>query len=96
MPRYLGTASAARCEALFPEARPDETDLPAGIGSTLLLPEVLTKPTGDGASYRLRSADAVHLATAVSAGADRFITNNRRDFSPSIEEVSITYPTDLP
>jgi predicted nucleic acid-binding protein len=48
------------------------------------------------ASYGLRSADAVHRATAVSAGVDCFITNNRRDFSQSIEEVSVTYPTDLP
>ena len=114
--------------ALFSEDSPDDAGILAGVGSTLLLPEVLTKPTGDGsdeevaalaallarldlrpvdeatasiavavgASYRLRSADAVHLATAVSAGAERFITNNRRDFPRSIEEVSITYPTDLP
>ena len=93
----------------------------------LLLPELLTKPTRDGAddevavltallsrldlrpvdeaiatlavalgaSYGLRSADSIHLATAVSAGADRFITNNRRDFPKSIEEVSVTYPADL-
>lgn len=114
--------------ALFPEEPPDNTGSFAGVGSTLLLPEVLTKPTRDaadeevvalaallarldlrpvdeataslavalGASYRLRSADAVHLATAVSTGADRFITDNRRDFPRSIEEVSVTYPTDLP
>src|SRR5665213_1266634 len=114
--------------ALFPEEAPNDVDIVAGVGSTLLLPEVLTKPTRDGidnevaslaallarldlrpvdeaiallavalgASYGLRSAEAVHLATAVSAGVDRFITNNRRDFSQSIEEVSVTYPTDLP
>jgi len=113
--------------ALFPEETPNEGGMLAGVGSTLLLPEVLTKPTRDGtddevaalaallarldlrpvdeaiaslavalgASYALRSADAIHLATAVSVGADRFITNNRRDFSQSIEEVSVTYPTDL-
>ncbi|MGH9092815.1 MAG: type II toxin-antitoxin system VapC family toxin [Acidimicrobiales bacterium] len=113
--------------ALFPEESPNDAGIFAGVGSTLLLPEVLTKPTRDGtddevaavaallarldlrpvdeaiallavalgASYGLRSADAVHLATALSAGADRFITNNRRDFSQSIEEVSVTYPTDL-
>jgi predicted nucleic acid-binding protein len=45
--------------------------------------------------YRLRAADAVHLATAVVAGADRFITNNRRDFAKSISEVDVTYPEDL-
>jgi predicted nucleic acid-binding protein len=114
--------------ALFPQEPPNDTGMFAGVGSTLLLPEVLTKPTRDGAggevaalaallarlelrpvdeaiallavalgaSYGLRSADAVHLATAVSAGADRFITNNRQDFDRSIEEVSVTYPTDLP
>jgi predicted nucleic acid-binding protein len=45
--------------------------------------------------YRLKAADATHLATAVSMGADRFITNNQRDFPRSIEEVDITYPADL-
>lgn len=46
--------------------------------------------------YRLRAADAAHLATAVAVGADRFITNNRRDFPPAITEVRVTYPADLP
>lgn len=114
--------------ALFPDDPPDSTGVLAGVGSTLLLPEVLTKPRRDaadqeltvleamlarldlrpvdeataalavalGASYRLRSADAIHLATAVATGADRFITNNRHDFPQSIEEVSVTDPTDLP
>jgi PIN domain len=36
--------------------------------------------TSLAATHRLRAADAVHLATAVVAGADRFVTNNRRDF----------------
>jgi predicted nucleic acid-binding protein len=99
----------------------------AGIGSVLLLPELLSTPLREGAedelsalgkllgrlellpsdrataelaavlgaSYGLRAADAVHLATAVAAGADRFITNNRRDFSRSITEVDVTYPDDL-
>lgn len=48
-----------------------------------------------GAKYRLRAADAVHLATAVVVGADRFITNNKADFRKSIEEVDVTYPDDL-
>ena len=47
------------------------------------------------AAYRLRATDAVHLATAVNAGADRFITNNRKDFPRSITEIDITYPDDL-
>jgi predicted nucleic acid-binding protein len=49
-----------------------------------------------GASYGLRAADAVHLATAVLAGADRFITNNKADFSKAIVEIEVTYPEELP
>jgi len=102
--------------------RPDTR--PAGVGSTLLLTEVLV-PRTDGRAdeigrllerldlrtvdrriaeaaailrgkYRLKTADAVHLATALDAGADRFITNNARDFPKTITEIDITYPTDLP
>ena len=36
------------------------------------------------------------LPTAVLAGADRFITNNRRDFPRSIEEISVVHPDELP
>lgn len=100
----------------------------AGVGSVLLLPEVLGKPLRDGretevqaltgllarldlqpvdvatahlatafsASYGLRAADGVHLATAVVAGADRFLTNNRRDFRSAIAEIDVVYPVDLP
>ncbi len=99
----------------------------AGIGSFLLLPEVLGKPLRDGATdevrilagllgrldlhpvdrataelatalssrYGLKAADATHLATAVAMGADRFITNNQRDFAPAMPEIQITYPADL-
>lgn len=106
---------------------PPGNQAPAGIGSVLLLPEVLGKPLRDGrasevrilaglltsldlrpldvataelatslsARYGLRAADAVHLATAVSTGADRFITNNQGDFRKEITEVEITYPADL-
>jgi predicted nucleic acid-binding protein len=52
--------------------------------------------TALGAAHGLRAADAVHLATAVAAGADRFITNNSSDFSKSITEVEVTYPDELP
>ena len=45
--------------------------------------------------YRLKAADATHLATAVGMGADRFITNNRRDFGARIEEIDVTYPDAL-
>jgi predicted nucleic acid-binding protein len=46
--------------------------------------------------YRLRTADATHLATAVSMGADRFITDNKRDFSTGITEIDIIHPDELP
>lgn len=117
-----------RVAALLPEYRRSPGETPAGIGSLLLLPELLSKPVRDGAdheiqalstllarlelrpvdagtarlavalaaSYRLRAADAVHLATAVNAGADRFVTNNRRDFPRTIGEIGIVYPADLP
>ncbi len=113
--------------ALFPDLPFDDEARSAGVGSTLLVPEVLTKPTRDGAddeidalttllgrldlrpldeataalavglgaSYGLRAADAVHLATAVSAGAERFLTNDRRAFPQSIRELDVTYPADL-
>jgi predicted nucleic acid-binding protein len=100
----------------------------AGIGSVLLLPEVLGRPLRDSmtsevrilagllgrldlrpvdrataelatslaAKYALRAADATHLATAVGVGADRFITNNRRDFALSVSELRVTYPAELP
>jgi predicted nucleic acid-binding protein len=115
-----------RVAALFRSAGP--AGPPAGIGSVLLLPEVLGKPLRDGSTdeirllagllarldlrpvdrataelatalssrYRLRTADATHLATAVSMGAHRFITDNKRDFGPDIAEIDITYLEALP
>lgn len=47
------------------------------------------------ARHRLRAADAAHLATAVAAGAERFVTNNRKDFPRSITEINVVYPSDL-
>ncbi|XSS50956.1 type II toxin-antitoxin system VapC family toxin [Propionibacteriaceae bacterium G1746] len=103
-------------------------DAPAGIGSVLLLAEVLTTPmradpesaevgalismlsqldlrpvddaTGRLAlalavKYGLRAADATHLATAVSAGADLLLTNNRKDFGRRITEVEVVHPDEL-
>ncbi|WP_223623029.1 PIN domain-containing protein [Microbacterium sp. EST19A] len=46
-------------------------------------------------AYGLRAADAAHLATAVAAGADRFLTNNRKDFPKTIAEIDIVYPDEL-
>jgi predicted nucleic acid-binding protein len=117
-----------RVAALF-SARPEGGSLlRVGVGSVLLLPEVLTKPLKDGdagavrtlstflgrldlrpvdrataelatvlgARYGLRAADAIHLATAVSLGAHRFITNNGKDFGAPIKEIDVTFPADLP
>lgn len=117
-----------RVRALFPPEPTVETGAVAGIGSVLLIPELLTRPMRDhaeselaalvallarldlrptdeaiaelaaalGADHGLRSADAVHLATAVAVGADRFITNNSGDFSTSITEIEVIYPSKLP
>lgn len=117
-----------RVRALFSPEPTVETGAVAGIGSVLLIPELLTKPMRDhaeseiealaallgrldlrptdeataelavvlGAEHGLRAADAVHLATAVAVGADRFITNNSGDFSKSITEIEVIYPSGLP
>jgi predicted nucleic acid-binding protein len=45
------------------------------------------------AKYGLRAADSIHLATAVVWGAERFHTNNRKDFGPHITEVEVVWPT---
>jgi predicted nucleic acid-binding protein len=44
----------------------------------------------------IAAADAVHLATAVQVGADRFVTNNVNDFPVGIAEIDATYLRDLP
>ncbi len=115
----------ARVSALFNTIAPDT----AGIGSVLLLTEVLAKPMRKdpeseetaallsllsrlellpldeptarlsltlAISYGLRAADAAHLATAIAAGADRFLTNNHRDFPETISEIDVVYLSDLP
>ncbi len=49
-----------------------------------------------GAMYKLRAPDAIHLATAVQAGADVFVTNNANDFKPDlILELRVILPHDL-
>lgn len=78
----------------------DEVRMLAGLLSRLDL-RPADRATADlatalAARYRLRAADAIHLATAVRMGADRFITNNKRDFGDTITEIEITYPEDLP
>jgi len=100
----------------------------AGVGSVLLMPEVLIKPMRLdpqsletlrlrrflsridlhpvdqniitlalvlGMKYGLKTVDAIHLSTGALLGADRFLTNNRRDFHKEIEEIDIVYPEEL-
>lgn len=45
-----------------------------------------------GAKYRLKSPDAIHLATAVVWGAERFYTHNTKDFGPHITEIDVVVP----
>lgn len=123
-----GTHPLGRRVRLLFEPSAAAPDSIVGVGSVLLIPELLTKPlrsqaaeemdalavllgrldllTVDagtarlaavlGARYGLRAADAVHLATAVNAGADRFITNNQSVFALRITEVEVVYPDQLP
>jgi predicted nucleic acid-binding protein len=82
------------------DGTPGEVRLLAGLLGRLDLRPVdratAELATALASRYRLRAADATHLATAVGLGADRFITNNQRDFPASITEIAITYPADLP
>jgi predicted nucleic acid-binding protein len=45
------------------------------------------------ATYRLKTPDALHLATAITAGADRFVTGNQRDFTTAIKEIPVVFPS---
>jgi predicted nucleic acid-binding protein len=117
-----------RILALFIDKPATEIGRRSGVGSVLLLPELLANPfreeahdelnalgailgrldlrpvdsaTGQlavalAAAYQLKAGDAVHLATAIGMGADRFLTNNDRDFPQTITEIAITYPGELP
>ncbi len=79
-------------------AVPEQQRLTALLSSLELLPcdESIGRLAAQlGADLRLRAADAVHLATAVNAGADRFLTNNQRDFPKTIDAIEIVYPQDL-
>jgi predicted nucleic acid-binding protein len=82
------------------DGTPDEVRILAGLLARLDLRPVdratAELATALASRYRLRAANATHLATAVGLGADRFITNNQGDFPTTITEIGITYPTDLP
>ncbi len=53
--------------------------------------EIATAATEYAAKYGLKAADAIHLATAVVWGAERFHTSNRKDFGPHIDEVDVVW-----
>ena len=47
-------------------------------------------------AYRLKAPDALHLACAVHAGADAFVTNNREDFRQAeVLELQVLYPEEV-
>lgn len=46
-----------------------------------------------GAKYGLRAPDAIHLATAVIWGAERFYTHNTKDFGEHITEIDVVVPS---
>jgi hypothetical protein len=60
-----------------------------------LLPEVLSKPLRDHATSEVRILAGLLGRLDLPGGADRFITNNQRDFPATITEVTITYPAEL-
>jgi predicted nucleic acid-binding protein len=74
-----------------------EIDALAPLLGSLTLVE-LTEEVADlsvvvAARYRLRAADAVHLASAIWVGAEHFITNNRRDFAGlDVSELDVVFP----
>lgn len=82
------------------EGHPEELAALAGRLSRLDL-RVVDAVTAEvatslAATHRLRAADAVHLATALVTGADRFVTNNRREFPDALTDIDVTYPDTLP
>lgn len=107
-PGHAGPMAGAGSVLLLPEVlgKPlrdgaaDEVRVLAGLLARLDLRPVdratAELATALSSRYRLRAADATHLATAVSLGADRFITNNKGDFPSAITEIQVTYPADLP
>jgi len=103
-----GTIAGTGSVLLLPEvlSRPlrdggtDEIRVLAGLLAKLDLRPVdratAELATALSSRYQLKAADATHLATAVGMGADRFITNNKRDFGRDIKEIDVTYPDALP
>jgi hypothetical protein len=86
---YAGAAGhplGKRVRALFPV----EPDSMAGVGSVLLLPEVLAKPMRDGSVQEVAALAGLLGRLDLRTEVARFITNNRRDFPVSISDVEVT------
>jgi predicted nucleic acid-binding protein len=63
--------------------RAERRALVAGLSNLQLIPvdgPVAEMAAALGATYGLKALNAIHLACAVHAGADAFVTNNRKDF----------------
>ena len=72
------------------------TDILATLELTPVDAPVAALAAQFGAVYKLKAPDATHLASAVSVGADTFITSNSRDFDPAlILEVRVVFADDL-
>lgn len=70
----------------------DLTELLAGFDLKPVDEEIADASVTLGAKYGLKAADAIHLATAVVWGAERFYTHNTKDFGPHITEIDIVVP----
>lgn len=68
------------------------TELLAGIDLKPVDEDIADASVTLGAKYGLRAPDAIHLATAVVWGAERFYTHNTKDFGPHITEIDVVVP----
>jgi len=92
------------------EARAALRDIPEGVHAgeevtitrygeavaVVLRPDTLRARRGAARRTACAPATPSQLATAVSAGAERFITNNASDFAKTISELEVVYPSELP
>lgn len=78
--------------------QPESRALLACLGRLELRPidtQVAALSVTLGAAYGLKAPDAIHLASAVDVGAERFVTNNRKDFDKPIAEIEILFVEEL-
>lgn len=50
---------------------------------------IASRAAGLRAAFRLKTPDALHLATAIESGADAFATTDFKDFRPCVSKVPI-------